>query len=83
MTEQEKLIGDKWDNNHMWRKQLERRLSQIGSEMKGTREFMSDRILDLVEQIDELRAALKEVRDKQERMAAYLKQQIKEKVNGD
>lgn len=61
------------DTLSTWRKQIERRLNEIGSAIKGTQAFNADRITDLVEQIDELRQELKRVSDRQDKMAAWLK----------
>jgi ubiquinone biosynthesis protein UbiJ len=48
-------MSTEWDSRSLWRKQIERRLHDIGSRVKGNQEFCADRIADLIEQIDELR----------------------------
>ena len=79
----EKLIGDKWDNNHIWRKYVERRVDRMGCETKGTREYMSERILEVVEQVDELRTELKELSDTVKKIGDFVKKHYSRQTNGD
>ncbi len=58
-----------------WRQQIERRLNQIGSMVKGNQSFQADRVSDLVEQIDEIRQDVAKLTDRVDRMAAFLNQQ--------
>ena len=68
-----------WGGTHQHLKQDERRLNDIGSRVKGNQDFQSDRILDVVEQIDELRKQLQAMGERQDKMAAWLKA----KYNGE
>lgn len=52
-----------WDANQRWRQQIERRLNEIGSMVKGNQKFQADRLADVIEQIDELRKELAKDRD--------------------
>lgn len=54
--------------------QIERRLNEIGAAVKGQRDFHSDRISDVLDQVDELRKELAETVQRVERMAAFLNQ---------
>lgn len=76
-----------WDTNELWRRQIERRLNELGSQVKGNQAFQADRISDLIEQIDELRQALNQLRmelrkttDRQNKIAEYIKTKL---ANGD
>ena len=42
--------------------QIERRLHEIGSIVKGNQQFCSDRISDVLDQVDELRGEIKELK---------------------
>lgn len=53
--------------------QIERRLNELGSMVKGNQDFQADRISDVIEQIDELRAELKRVADRQDKIAEFIK----------
>ena len=44
-----------WDTRSTWCRQIERRMNELGSQVKGNQQFQADRISDLVEQIEELR----------------------------
>ena len=67
-----------WDAFGPWRQQIERRLNQIGSAVKGNQDYQADRISDLVEQIAELRAELTAVSEKQDKLIERLKAKFKE-----
>ncbi len=62
-----------WDGTRNWRRLIERRLNEIGSRVHGNQSFQSDRVSDLVEQIDELRHQLKEIKERQDKIADYVK----------
>lgn len=62
-----------WDSTHNWRRIIERRLNEIGSMVKGNQDFQSDRILDVIEQVEELRQELQKVAERQEKIATYIK----------
>ena len=68
-----------WGGTHQHLKQIERRLNDIGSKVKGNQDFQSDRILDVVEQVDELRKQIQAIGERQDKMAAWLKA----KYNGE
>ena len=61
------------ETNRRWRQQIERRLNELGSQTKGNQSFQADRIVDVVEQIDELRQELRAVSERLAKMAAWLK----------
>jgi len=69
-----------WDTDAAWRKQVERRLLEVGSLVKGNQSFSADRISDVLEQLDELRTELKRVSEelkrvseRQDKIADFLK----------
>lgn len=68
-----------WDTNKQWRKQIERRLYELGSEVKGQVPIQADRIADVVEQIDEVRKELKRVSDKVDTMGEWIKKHVPRK----
>ena len=70
-----------WGGTHQHLKQIERRLNDIGSRVKGNQDFQSDRILDVVEQIDELRKELKTTNERLDKWAALMKTKCS-KCNG-
>ena len=65
-----------WDVAPYWRRQIERRLHEIGAAVKGQRDFGADRIADLAGEIDELRKQLEKVAERQEKIAAWLKTHV-------
>jgi hypothetical protein len=67
----------KWNTNALWRKQIERRVQEIGAMTKGNVLIQADRTSDLVEQIDELRQELKRIAERQDKIADYVKQHVK------
>ena len=62
-----------WESFESWRRQLERRLNELGSQVRGNQSFQADRISDVVEQIAELRRELAAIRGRQEKIADWLK----------
>jgi len=52
--------------------QIERRLNELGSLVKGNQSFQADRISDVIEQIDELRGEVQGLSERVERMAQFL-----------
>lgn len=56
----QRKIMSEWDNTRRWREILERRLNQIGSLVQGNQNFQADRIVDVVEQIEEVRQEVRE-----------------------
>jgi len=68
-----------WDISHNWLKTIERRLNELGSMVRGNQSFQSDRILDVVEQIDELRKQVDEIACKQDKMATWIKANVPRK----
>ena len=71
-----------WETFELWRKQIERRLYELGALAKGAVPIQADRINDCVEQIHELRKELEAVREKQEKMADFIKQHVAKHKNG-
>lgn len=65
-----------WDTDATWRKQMERRLNEIGSMTKGNQAFQADRVSDLVEQIAELRTELQRVAERQDKIAEFIKANV-------
>jgi len=65
-----------WRSHERWRAILERRLNEIGSMVKGNQSFQADRISDLLEQIDEIRKELAAVKDRQDKIALYVKENV-------
>jgi hypothetical protein len=57
--------------------QIERRLNELGSMVKGNQSFQADRIADVIEQIDELRQRVQAQEQRVERIAKYLNDQRK------
>ena len=52
--------------------QIERRLNEVGSMVRGNQAFQADRIADVIEQIDEVRKELRAVAARVDRMAKFL-----------
>ena len=75
-----------WQTVEMWRKQIERRVFELSALVKGNAPTQSDRILEIVEQIEQVRKELKEELEKittrQDKMAAWLKDKCS-KCNGE
>jgi len=69
-----------WNDRPHWTKLIERRVHEALALAKGIGLAHADRISDVVEQIDELRKELQEVKDRQDKIANYLKKHHK---NGD
>ena len=70
-----------WDSNKQWRKQVERRVYELASLVKGNMPAQADRISDLADQIDELRKELKPGSDSLEmarKAFAELRTEVKE-----
>jgi len=63
----------------MRNQQIERRLNQLGSMVKGNQDFQADRIADVIEQIDEVRKEVKELNERLDVMGKWIKQQFKTK----
>ena len=61
--------------------QIERRLNEIGSMTKGNQAFQSDRISDVLDQIDELRKQVERLAETQRVMGDWVKENWKK--NGD
>jgi cytochrome c556 len=72
-----------WDTYQAWRKQIERRLFELGALVKGNLPIQADRVNDCVEQIDELRQELKAVSERIEKMATWIKANVPKKNGGD
>ena len=67
----------------MRNQQIERRLNQLGSMVKGNQDFQADRIADVIEQIDEVRKEVKELNERLDVMGKWIKQQFKTKEEND
>lgn len=65
-----------WDIQRHWREILERRLNQIGSQIEGSQKFSASRLSDVIEMIEALRKEFEAVRDRQEKIATYVKANI-------
>lgn len=65
-----------WDRFDLWRRQIERRLNELGSQVKGNTQWEADRISDLVEQIAEVRKQVEAVSHRQEALIERLKQKF-------
>jgi|TARA_R110000765_G_scaffold391309_1_gene484117 ubiquinone biosynthesis protein UbiJ len=63
----------------MRNQQIERRLNQLGSMVKGNQDFQADRIADVIEQIDEVRNEVKELTERFDVMAKWIKANLKKK----
>jgi len=64
------------DIQRHWREILERRLNQIGSQIEGSQKFAADRLCDVIEMIETLRKEFEAVRDRQEKIADYVKANV-------
>ncbi len=72
-----------YDSKSLWCQQIERRLYELSSLIKGQIPTQADRVSDLVEQIDQIRKDLEAIGTKVERMAECLRPIVKEhKTNG-
>ena len=71
-----------WDTIYVWRQQIERRLAETATSVKGMRDYQSNRIVELVEEIEQLRKELKKtqerVKERQDAMAKWLKEHFPE-----
>lgn len=70
---------DDWDSTRRWREILERRLNQIGSQIKGSQDFAADRLSDVMQQIEDLRTAVKKVEVRQDKIAEWVKTNMPKK----
>ena len=70
-----------WETDAMRWKWTERQLYELGALARGMVQTHSERVADLVEQIDELRKELKAVHDKLDKVAEFVKAHVK-KENG-
>jgi len=77
----EGIPKSQWLTCELWRKQLERRLYELGALVKGNLPIQADRIADVVEQIETLRKELERVKKRQDKMAEWAKNHMK-KENG-
>ena len=64
---------DDWDSTRHWREILERRLNQIGSQINGSQDFAADRLSDVMQQIEDLRTAVKKVEARQDKISDWVK----------
>jgi len=64
------------DIQRHWREILERRLNQIGSQIEGSQKFAASRISDVIEMIETLRKEFETVRDRQDKIADYVKANV-------
>jgi hypothetical protein len=73
------------DIQRHWREILERRLNQIGSQIKGSQDFAADRLADVIEMVEELRKDLEKVKERQDKIADYVKANVpkREKREGE
>jgi len=65
-----------WNTFHNWRKIIERRLNKLGSMVEGNQNFQSDRILDVTEQIEEVRKEVRELTKRMDEAAKYIKARL-------
>lgn len=71
-----------WDTPQLWRKQIERRLNELGSLTWGNQRWQADRIADVIEQIEEVRKEVREVAaqlDKAREAFVQLRAQVRSK----
>lgn len=72
-----------WEQfTHDWRKLVEKRLDELGSMVHGQQAFMAKRILDTVEQIDELRQEVRQLSERLDKARQYIKTHLP-KGNGE
>ena len=71
-----------WDSNKAWRRQMERRVYEVASLVKGNQSAQADRIADVVEQIDEVRGELQRVSEKLDKVAEYVKTNVRPNSKG-
>ena len=75
-------MAEDWNSYELWRKQIERRLYELGALAKGAIPIQADRITDVVEQIDELRQELKSVQLRMDKMSEWAKEHTKKENGG-
>jgi len=75
-------MAEDWNSYELWRKQIERRLYELGALAKGAIPIQADRINDVVEQIDELRQELKSVQLRMDKMSEWAKEHTKKENGG-
>jgi len=71
-----------WQTVEMWRKQIERRVFELSALVKGNAPAQSDRILEVVEQVEALRKELKTTNERLDKWAALMKTKCS-KCNGE
>lgn len=74
---------DRWDCHERRMHQIERRLNEIGSLVKGNQAFQADRIADVMELIEELRTELHAVKTRQDKIADYVRANVPKKAGGE
>lgn len=77
LKENSVMDQDRWDCPERRMHQIERRLNEIGSLVKGNQAFQAERIADVMELIEELRTELRKIQARQDKMAEYVKKHIK------
>lgn len=66
-----------WDSPELWRKYVERQMYELGTLVKGQIPIQADRIADLVEMIHELQKEVTAVHEKLDKVADYVKANLK------
>ena len=74
-------MAEDWNSYELWRKQIERRLYELGALAKGAIPIQADRISDVVEQVDALRKEVETLSERMDKMAEWAKSHVR-KENG-
>lgn len=76
------MSKDDWMTSPLWRQQIERRLYDVVSQVKGMGPAHADRIADVVEQIHELRLQLQATEERIDKMKEWILAHVP-KTNGN
>ena len=66
-----------FDPEQLWRKHIDRQLYELGALVRGQVPTVSERIFQVVEQVDELRKELEKTNAKLTKVADYVRANVK------
>jgi len=72
-----------FDPEQLWRKHIDRQLYELGALVRGQVPTVSERIFQVVEQVDELRKELEKTNAKLTKVADYVRANVPKKNGGD
>lgn len=78
----ERIPKSEWETPEMWRKYVERQLYELGTLVRGQVQTFSERIADLVEMVQAVSKEQEALRERQDKMADFIRSHVKEHKNG-